>query len=106
MTPLEGRNLLKGGILLLALSAVRLSVVSVTSHDPVPVEGESDLERLQEESLRAKADMERRTAPLAVGEKLDPNRSPEEELDRLISKAKAFGFDPDRIERIDQTPHL
>ncbi len=83
MTPLEGRNLLKGGILLLALSGLRIGVVSVTGHDPVVVEGESELKRLQEEGLQAKADMERRAAPLAVGEKLDPNRSPEEDLDRL-----------------------
>lgn len=83
MTPLEGRNLLKGGILLLTLSALRLGAASVAGHDPVVVEGESALKRLQEESLEAKADMERRTAPLAVGERLDPNRSSEEELDRL-----------------------
>jgi competence ComEA-like helix-hairpin-helix protein len=83
MTPLEGRSLLKGGLLLLALSALRLGVVSVTGHAPVVVDGESDLKGLLEESLEAKADAERRTAPLAVGERLDPNRSGEEELDRL-----------------------
>jgi apolipoprotein D and lipocalin family protein len=31
---------------------------------------------------------------------------PDEELDRLIRTAQRFGFDTNRIERIDQTPHL
>ena len=31
---------------------------------------------------------------------------PKEELNRLIGKAEAFGFDPERIEVIDQTPNL
>jgi competence protein ComEA len=97
MTPLESRGLLRGGLLLLALSVLRLGVVWVTGEDPVSVEGKSDLEQLLEESLEAKAEADRRTAPLGVGETLDPNRSEEEELDRLP------GVGPATAEAVIQT---
>jgi competence protein ComEA len=80
---LEARGLWRGGLLLLALSILRLGVISLTGQDPVLTEGESELPRLLEESLEAKAEAARRNAPLAAGETLDPNRSEEEDLDRL-----------------------
>jgi competence ComEA-like helix-hairpin-helix protein len=83
MTPLEGRGLLKGGLLLLALSALRFGVTTVTGNDPILLEGESDLQSLMDASLQEAAEADRRSAPLAAGETLDPNRSGEEELDRL-----------------------
>ncbi|MGD2121167.1 MAG: helix-hairpin-helix domain-containing protein [Gemmatimonadota bacterium] len=83
MTPLEARGALKGGLLILALSVLRLGVVTITGHDPIAIDGESELEELLEESLREKADADRRGTPLSVGETLDPNRSEEEDLDRL-----------------------
>jgi competence protein ComEA len=83
MTAIEGRTLLKGGVLLLVLSLLRLGVDSMFASDPILVEGSTDLSGLLEESLDAKEEEERRTAPFAPGETLDPNRSSEEELDRL-----------------------
>lgn len=83
MTPMEGRSLLKGGVLLLALSLVRFGSEHWRYHVSAPEEGSSDLEWLLDETRQARDDRIRRTRPLAPGETLDPNRSPEEELNRL-----------------------
>ena len=83
MTPMEGRGLLRGGVILLTLSLIRLLLFS--GGDPVPVsEGMGDdLPSLLKESLEEREGQLRRSRPLASGEKLDPNRSSEEDLDRL-----------------------
>ena len=83
MTPLEGRSLVRGGILLLVLAVFRSGVDFLMHHDPVLVEQHTNLPRLLEESLDARKENERRTLPFGPGETLDPNRSGEEELDRL-----------------------
>ena len=83
MTPLEVQGLWRGGLLLLVLSLLRLGVTALTGQDPILAEGDSELPRLLEESLEAEAEAARRKAPLAAGETLDPNRSEEEDLDRL-----------------------
>ncbi len=80
---MEGRSLLKGGILLLALSLVRFGADHWRYHASAPEEGSSDLEWLLDETRQARDDRIRRTRALAPGETLDPNRSPEEELNRL-----------------------
>jgi len=83
MTPLEGRSLLRGGILLFTLSLVRMGVEGFRAPGQGTLEGESDLGWLLEESRETRDEVERRSAPLGPGETLDPNRSPPEELDRL-----------------------
>jgi len=91
---METRSLVKGGFLFLVLSILRLAVGSLDPHAPVVAGEGSNLAWLLEESLEAREEEKRRNAPLAAGEAVDPNRSTEEELDRLPgigpSTAKAW----------------
>ncbi len=83
MTPAESRALGRSAGLLLVASLIRLAWEG-RPLEPVVPSGEEDVlpELLAaSESLQAEAD--RRSRPLADGERLDPNRAPEEELDRL-----------------------
>jgi len=83
MTPMEGRGLLRGAVLLFLLSLVRL-LFSPGVGPPVLQEGGKDqLPTLLEEADEIRQSQARRSKPLAPGELLDPNRSTEEELDRL-----------------------
>lgn len=101
MTPIEGRGLLRGGILLVVLSVLRMGMDHPGTPDPGPLEGETDLPELLEESRAARDGAARRSSPLGPGETLDPNRSGEEELDRLpgIGPATARALVADRGER-------
>jgi competence protein ComEA len=81
MSEVESRALLRAAVLLLALSAGRW-----ISSRPEPVEGPTapDAARAHAEATRAAADEgEVRARPLEAGETVDPNRAPEEALDRL-----------------------
>lgn len=100
MTPTEGRSLLRGGVLLLLLAGLRWGFAHDSSNDPVVGGGESNLPRLLEESLAVKEDRGRRNAPLEPGETVDPNRSGEEDLDRLpgIGPATARAWKTSREE--------
>lgn len=80
---METRAFRRGGVLLLVLSLIRVGVGSVGSEAAPPSEDESELDALLAASREDAEDEARRSAPLAPGETLDPNRSPEEELDRL-----------------------
>ena len=80
---MEGRSLLRGGILLLTLSVIRMGLDQVRVREAFSPAGETELPHLLEESREVRDDQARRSAPLAPGETLDPNRSSEEELDRL-----------------------
>jgi len=80
---MEGRSLLKGGAILLALSVLRFGADHWRFQASPVVEGESDLEWLQDEARQAREERARRSKPLAPGETVDPNRSEEAELDRL-----------------------
>jgi competence protein ComEA len=80
---MEGRGLMKGGVLLLALSLLRLGADHWRHRDASLEDAGSDLQWLLDESRQARDDQVRRTRPLVPGETLDPNRSPEEDLDRL-----------------------
>lgn len=83
MTAAESRALARSAGLLLAASLVRLAW-EARPLEPVLPAGEDDvLPRLLAESESLRAGAERRSRPLADGEQLDPNRAPEEELDRL-----------------------
>ena len=80
---MEGRSLLRGGVVLFALSVLRIGVDRVRVHEAVVPDAETELPRLWEESEEARDEQARRSAPMAPGEVLDPNRSGEEEFDRL-----------------------
>jgi len=97
---MEGRSLLRGGILLFTLSVLRFGLDRVWVHEAVFPDAETELPRLLEESRDERDEQARRSAPLAPGESLDPNRSGEEELDRLPgigpSTARALVADRDK----------
>jgi competence protein ComEA len=80
---MEGRGLVRGAVLLLLLSVVR-TLTSGGEGAPVLQEaGEDHLPTLLGEAEEVRDRQARRSKPLAPGESLDPNRSSEEELDRL-----------------------
>lgn len=83
MTSAESRALGRSALLLLTASLVRLAWEARPLDPVIPADEENVLPRLlaQSESLAAEAD--RRSTPLAEGERVDPNRAPEVELDRL-----------------------
>jgi competence ComEA-like helix-hairpin-helix protein len=80
---MEGRGLLRGAILLVALSLVRILLSEIRDPDPVSVDGADRLPTLLAEAQATRDEQQRRAEPLEDGETVDPNRSPEEELDRL-----------------------
>jgi competence protein ComEA len=80
---MEGRSLLKGGALLLALAVLRFGADQWRHPGRIVEGGGTDLEWLLDESRQARDDRARRSRPLAPGETVDPNWSPEEELNRL-----------------------
>jgi competence ComEA-like helix-hairpin-helix protein len=83
MTTMEGRGLIRGALVLLALSLVRFGLSHLGAGDEVLLPGQESLTSLMAESEQKKDEAARRSAPLAPNEKLDPNRDCEEELDRL-----------------------
>jgi len=100
MTPIEGRSLWKGGIFLVALSLIRMGMDRVGVMDPGGFVDGTDLPHLLEESRDSRDEAQRRSLPLEPGETLDPNRSGEEELDRLpgFGPATAKALLADRLE--------
>jgi competence ComEA-like helix-hairpin-helix protein len=100
MTAMEGRGILRGGLVLLGLSLVRLGLERVGSDTTFLPEDTSALESLLEESQRDQDDRDRRSEPLGPGEQLDPNRIDEAEFDRLpgIGPATARAIVVDRQE--------
>lgn len=80
---MEGRGLLRGAVLLAALSLVRLLFPGPRDPMSLSVDGEDRLPSLMAEAKAGRDDQLRRAQPLKDGETLDPNRSSEEELDRL-----------------------
>jgi len=101
MTQMEERGLLKGSALLLALALGRFLLTG--QQDPVvaPGEEEDGLPVLLEAARESREREARRRQPLGPGEKLDPNRSPEEELDRLpgVGPAVAEAIIRSRVEQ-------
>ncbi len=83
MTPMEGRGLFRGAVLLVALSVFRI-LWSGPGELPPLRDGYPDaLPTLAGESDSLRESEARRARPLGVDERLDPNRAGEEELDRL-----------------------
>lgn len=80
---MERRGLWKGGVVLFLLSVFRIGFDRL-DHGPgrLPT-SDSEVEALLAASREKAEDEARRSAPLAPGESLDPNRSGEEDLDRL-----------------------
>ena len=76
----EARALKRAVIVLLLVSSVRF--VWARTDTRAPTEG-SVLEDLLEESRGAADEGRRRAEPLAAGERVDPNRAGEDQLDRL-----------------------
>jgi competence protein ComEA len=73
----------RGGVVLLALSLLRVGLEGGGEPPPLPGGEEGDLEELLVESLQAREEVARRAEPLGSGERLDPNRNEEVDLDRL-----------------------
>ena len=80
---MEGRGLLRGAVLLAALSLVRLVLPGPRDPMSLSVDGEDRLPSLLDEAKASRDEQLRRSQPLEGGDRLDPNRSSEEELDRL-----------------------
>ena len=78
MTTLEGRSLMRGGLILLVLSGVRLGLVQIPGEQTLLPAGDSQLDGLLAESEEVRTEEARRSAPLGPGETLDPNRIGEE----------------------------
>lgn len=88
-----------GGALLLA-SLLRLGLAA--GGEPLPLPGEPQVAgALLAESRRLAEEEDRRSRPLAPGERLDPNRADDVELDRLpgVGPALARAIVRDREER-------
>lgn len=83
MTAMEGRSLLRGGLFLFVLALFRIGFDQFREGETVLPEGETELPRLLAESRALRDEETRRSMPLGQGETVDPNRSGEEELDRL-----------------------
>lgn len=81
MSPSETRALRRAALLLVLLSAVRWGLAIGESPGASP--GPSAALELRDASSEALSEAERRAAPLAPGERLDPNRASAVELDRL-----------------------
>jgi competence ComEA-like helix-hairpin-helix protein len=83
MTALETRTAARAAVILLFVSLARLTLESRHTLPLVP-DGSVDLSQQLLEAGHARAEeLERRTLPLAPGERLDVNSAPAEELDRL-----------------------
>ncbi len=83
MTALELRGLSRGGALLLALSLLRLGWEQLRRPADLLEGGSSEAAALLEGNRLAASRERERNRALAPGERVDPNRAGEEEIDRL-----------------------
>jgi competence protein ComEA len=81
MSEAERRALARATALLLLVSVGRWAWA--TRREPVAAAAPDVLPELLEAATREAADEEARSRPLAPGERIDPNRASEQELDRL-----------------------
>jgi competence protein ComEA len=92
---MEARVLKRASFLVLALCSLRMAVAGVRRPLLEPDPGSEDgatLAELLEESAETRDEDRRRSRPLQPGERIDPNRATEVELDRLpgIGPSTAF----------------
>jgi len=83
MTESEGRALARTAAVLLVAATVRWGVSTRWGPPLMPADQATALPSLLRESQSAREEAARRAAPLAEGERLDPNRADEVDLDRL-----------------------
>lgn len=83
MTETEGRALARTTAVLLVAATVRWGASLRSAPALIPPDSARDLRGLLEESEADRDEAARRGAPLAEGERLDPNRASEVDLDRL-----------------------
>lgn len=83
MTKMESHGFLRGGLLLLLLALVRVGYEHLPQRRGIMANGESRLEALLGKSQELKEEESQRSRPLSPGERLDPNRATEADLDRL-----------------------
>lgn len=83
MTETEGRALARTALVLLVASAVRWGAAARAAPPVVPADSALALPGLLEESRRERDETARRREPLAEGERVDPNRASDVELDRV-----------------------
>lgn len=83
MTPRERRTFLVASLILLLASGVRYAHETRAREPLLPTDSAGVGATLLEGTREARAEAERRSEPLAEGERLDPNRAPAVELDRL-----------------------
>ena len=94
MTERERTSMLSAGVLLAAAALLRFVVLSPGAGAPILADRGSIADSLLAAGDSAAAEGERRSRPLAEGEKIDPNVASAEELDRLP------GVGPATAERI------
>lgn len=115
MRETEARALKRAVIILMVVSTGRWAWAQTHQPEPEPVDG-GVLETLVDES-REMADEERaRAEPLAAGERIDPNRAEEVQLDRLpgvgpataraILEAREAGVVFQRVEDLETVPGI
>ena len=99
MSDAERRSLLRAAVLLLVVSFARWGWAS--SRPPIEAAAPDLLPALLEESTRRAGEAAARSEPLRDGERIDPNRAPERELDRLpgVGPATAAAIVRERRER-------
>ena len=83
MTPMEGRGLLRGGGLLLALALLRVGLSGLGQGEIFSSPSPDRLPTLIREAREAQGEKSQRASTLEVGETLDPNRAGAQDLDRL-----------------------
>jgi competence ComEA-like helix-hairpin-helix protein len=98
MTRMESNGLLTGGGLLLLLALVRVGFEALPNRQILIPGEESRLEALMGQSQELKEDAAARSRPLRPGERLDPNRATEADLDRLpgVGPATAWAMASNR----------
>lgn len=83
MTARERRAFVLASVLLLAAASLRALHEGGRAPPLLPPDSAGVRERLAEKSRAARSEEERRRRPLGPDERIDPNRAPEAELDRL-----------------------
>lgn len=100
MTPRERRTFLVASLVLLVASGARYAYERRVAPPVLPSDSVGVGRELLDETRLARAEAERRSRPLDAGERIDPNRAPAAELDRLPGVGPAVA---DRIVETRET---